>query len=115
MIPFDFVSDPMPGLLGPIYEIRYDYFKVSDLSAGTEAWANAIQERSKRDSLVLAGRLEFGQVNGILQIWAYSDLETRKQALAEASEQGMSPPADSPAPIHQVTKMVMPSMFSPLQ
>ena len=115
VIPFDFVSDPMPGLVGPIFEIRYDYFKVSDLVAGTQAWANAIQERSKRDSLVLAGRLEFGQVNGIIQIWAYSDMESRKEALAEASEQGISPPVDSPTPIHQVTKMIMPSTFSPLQ
>ncbi|MFE4499804.1 NIPSNAP family protein [Rhodococcus sp. NPDC056743] len=115
VIPFDFVSDPMPGLLGPIYEIQYDYFKVSDLGAGTEAWTNAIQERSKRDSLVLAGRLEFGQVNGIIQIWAYSDPETRRQAIAKASTQGISPPADCPTPIHRVTKMAVPSIFSPLQ
>ena len=42
------------------------------LDAG-EAWSNAIRERSQHGSLVLAGRLEFGQTNGVVQIWAHPD------------------------------------------
>ncbi|MEV6229701.1 NIPSNAP family protein [Saccharopolyspora shandongensis] len=114
LLPFDFVEDPAPGTVGPVFEITYDYFKVADLGSAATAWSRAIEERSKRHSLVLAGRLEFGQTNGIVQVWAYDDLDQRAHALDEAAARGLCPPADGPAPLEQVSKLMTPSAFSPL-
>lgn len=112
VLPFDFVEDLGPAELGPVFEIRYDYFQVSDLRAAGAAWSSAIEERSKHDSLVLAGRLEFGQTNGIVQIWAYPDEESR--ALQSAAHESWQP-ADGPVPTSTRVKTLAPSVFSPLQ
>ncbi|GAA1498702.1 NIPSNAP family protein [Paeniglutamicibacter kerguelensis] len=114
VIPFDFVEEPAPAAVGPVFEIRYDYFKVADLRAAGEAWSKAIRERSKHDSLVLAGRLEFGQTNGIVQIWAHPDEEHRARAVAVAGA-GATRPADCPAPLSTLVKRLAPAEFSPLQ
>ena len=66
------------------------------------------------DSLVLAGRLEFGQTNGVVQIWAYPDEEYRARALAVEGV-GATRPADCPAPLSTVVKRLAPAGFSPLQ
>lgn len=112
VIPFDFVEERAPGTLGPVFEIRYDYFQVNELRAADEAWSHAIRERSKRDSLVLAGRLEFGQTNGIVQIWAYPDEQSRAH---RAAAHGAWQSFDGPVPISTVVKRLAPSEFSPLQ
>jgi hypothetical protein len=110
VIPFDFVAVPEPGAVGPFFEIRYDYFKVSELRAAGEAWQAAIQERSRHESLVLAGRLEFGQSNGIVQIWGRSGVE---HGAREAS--AALPPVGGPVPSSTVVKQLAPAGFSPLQ
>lgn len=110
VLPFDFVEHRAPAAVGPVFEIRYDYFKVSDLRAAGDAWAAAIRERSRHDTLVLAGRLEFGQTNGIVQIWAYPGDEQRVAGAAGADRL-----FDGPAPVSTVTKRLAPSSFSPLQ
>lgn len=105
VLPFDFVEDREPGTtVGPVFEIRYDYFTGADLKAAVPAWTNAIQERSKHYALVLAGRLEFGQTNGIVQIWGYPD----------DSHSETWPPAIGPEPTSTVAKLLAPSAFSPL-
>lgn len=110
VLPFDFVQGPQPGSPGPFYEIRYDYFRVCELRAAGEAWSRPIQERSLTEFLVVAGRLEFGQSNGIVQIWA------RPQAGMGPME-GSNPAGayDGPAPTSTVTKQLAPAAFSPLQ
>lgn len=115
VLPFEFAQDREPGVVGSVVEIQYDYFAVADLRAAGEAWAPAIEERSKHDALVLAGRLEFGQANGIVQVWAYPDEERRAQSAAEAADRGVWPPLDGPMPTSTVTKVMAPSTFSPLQ
>ncbi|MEV5540873.1 hypothetical protein AB0L13_28880 [Saccharopolyspora shandongensis] len=55
------------------------------------------------------------QTNGIVQVWAYDDLDQRAHALDEAAARGLCPPADGPAPLEQVSKLMTPSAFSPLQ
>ncbi|MCG2623117.1 NIPSNAP family protein [Arthrobacter sp. I2-34] len=112
VLPFDFVEDRRPGTVGPVFEIQYDYFQVSDLRAAGEAWSNAIEDRSQHDSLVLAGRLEFGQTNGIVQIWAFPNEERRGQG---TSGKGAWRPVDGPVPTSSVVKQLSPSTFSPLQ
>lgn len=114
VIPFDFVEVPVPAAMGPVFEVRYDYYKISDLRSAGEAWSNAIRERGQHDSLVLAGRLEFGQTNGVVQIWAYPDEEYRARALAVEGV-GATRPADCPAPLSTVVKRLAPAGFSPLQ
>ncbi|MGM7778891.1 NIPSNAP family protein [Arthrobacter sp. KNU-44] len=112
VVPFDFVEERAPGAIGPVFEIRYDYFIVSELRAAGEAWSNAIKERSQHDSLVLAGRLEFGQTNGIVQIWAHPD--GKKRASGAIGAEAM-PPVDGPVPTSTMVKRLAPSVFSPLQ
>ena len=112
VMPFDFVQERGPGTLGPFFEIRYDYFTVVDLRAAGEAWSALIKERSAQDSLVLAGRLEFGQTNGIVQLWAYPDEASRARGAAEHSSRQ---PVDGPVPTSTVVKQLAPSVFSPLQ
>ncbi|MBO1269920.1 NIPSNAP family protein [Arthrobacter cavernae] len=112
VIPFDFVEERAPGAIGPVFEIRYDYFRVSELRAAGQAWSDAIRARSRHDELVLAGRLEFGQTNGIVQIWAHPDEEHRGRAVAAAVA---TLPVDGPVPLSTVVKRLAPSEFSPLQ
>lgn len=66
-IRLDFFDDSMPGILGRLFEIKYDYCQVDGLCAAGESWLSTIKESSKQHSLVLPGRLEFGQTNGIVQ------------------------------------------------
>lgn len=106
VVPFDFVQHRGVAAIGPVFEIRYDYFRVSDLRAAGEAWSRAIKERSGVDELVLAGRLEFGQTNGIVQIWAHPDEERRARAAL---------PGGGPDPLPTVLKHLAPAPFSPLQ
>lgn len=113
VIPFDFVEEPLPAAIGPVFEVRYDYFKVSDLRAAGEAWSNWIRKRSQHDSLVLAGRLEFGQTNGVVQIWACGGGEVPPRALGIAG--AAASPADCPAPLSTSVKRLAPARFSPLQ
>lgn len=108
VIPFDFVKDRAEDSIGPVFEIRYDYFKVSDLLAASQAWSQTIKERSAEQSLVLAGNLEFGQTNGIVQIWAYPDEESCARHVSKS-------PLDGPVPTSTVIKRLSPATFSPLQ
>ncbi|UVJ41406.1 hypothetical protein [Arthrobacter sp. CJ23] len=113
VIPFDIVEERAPGAIGPVFEIRLTtYFTVSELRAADEAWSTAIKERSQHGSLVRAGRMEFGQSNGIVQIWAHPNDEHR---VREAAAAGAMPPIDGRVPTSTVVKRLAPSVFSPFQ
>lgn len=115
VVPFDLAAPPPPSTVGPVFEIERDYFRVSDLGAATSAWQSAIAQRSRHATLVLAGRVEFGQTNGILQIWAYRSLAHRAQSLEAPGAGSARPPCDGPRPLAHASRMLSPAAFSPLQ
>lgn len=115
VMPFDFVDVPAPGAVGPVFEVEYSYFSGSDLGAAMKVWPDAIAKRSRRSTLVLAGRLEFGQTNGIVHVWAYRSPDHQAQAKEALRADGSWPPRDGPAPRGHESKTVRASTFSPLQ
>lgn len=112
---FDGVVPPAPSTVGPVFEIERDYFRVSDLGAATTAWQSAIAQRSRHATLVLAGRVEFGQTNGIVHIWAYRSPAHRTQALEALRTGSLWPPRDGPARLGHTSRLLSPAAFSPLQ
>src|SRR6266576_2554269 len=113
---FDFVPQPTPGKMGPVFEIRYYTLKGGTLPATAEGWKAKLPDRIKLSPVVLAGGVEFGKANGFVHIWAYQSLDQRMQIREEARKKGVwPPPGGADRLITQETKICLPSSFSPLQ
>ena len=104
------------GIAGPVYEIRTYGIKPGGLQPTIDLWEGAVPAREKLSPCVVAmvaldGPLRF------TNIWAYSTLDARSKARADAVAQGIWPPKGGPA--HLTTNMVstiaMPTAVSPLK
>ncbi len=104
------------GISGPVYEIRTYGIKPGGLMPTIDLWEQYVPLREKISPCVVAmvaldGPLRF------TNIWAYSTLDARSKARAEAVAQGIWPPKGGPA--HLTTNMVstiaMPTAVSPLK
>jgi NIPSNAP protein len=114
--PFDFVPEPRPGRMGPIFELRYYTLKPGTLPDTAKGWAEKLPERMKLSPVVLAGGVEFGKANGFVHIWAYQNLDQRMQVRDEARKKGVwPPPGGADRLLTQETKVLLPAAFSPLQ
>ena len=104
------------GIQGPVYEIRTYGIKPGGVQPTIDLWEQAVPAREKLSPCVIAmvaldGPLRF------TNIWAYSSLDARSKARADAVAQGIWPPKGGPA--HLTTNMVstiaMPTAVSPLK
>jgi len=104
------------GINGPVYEIRTYGIKPGGVQPTIDLWEQAVPARDKISPCVVAmialdGPLRF------TNIWAYSNIESRSKARAEAVAQGIWPPKGGPA--HLTTNMMstiaMPTAVSPLK
>jgi hypothetical protein len=116
LVPFDFVPPIKPGVMGPIFELRYYGMKAGttpDLKKRLEA---ALPARLKLSPLVTAGVCEFGQANRFIHIWAYESMDRRFAIRDEARQKGIwPPPGGGDSVLTQANKILLPSAFSPLQ
>ncbi len=116
LVPFPFLPEPVPGKMGPIYELRYYHIKAGTLPDLLKRWEGAIGPRAKMSPVVLAGHIDFGDANGFIHIWAYESLDQRMAIRNKAREQGIwPPPGGGDTLLEQSTKILLPSAFSPLQ
>jgi hypothetical protein len=114
--PFAFVPEVRPGRVGPIFELRYYTLKPGTLPDMAKGWEAKLPERTKFSPLVLAGPVEFGKANGFVHIWAYSSLDQRAKARADAQAAGAwPPPGGRDRLLSQDNKILLPAAFSPLQ
>lgn len=104
------------GIRGPVYEIRTYGIKPGGVQATIDLWEQAVPAREEISPCVVAmvaldGPLRF------TNIWAYSTVDARGKARADAVAKGIWPPKGGPA--HLTTAMTstiaLPTSVSPLQ
>ena len=102
--------------IGPLYEMRTYTYPPGSIPRVLEAWDNAIAEREKLSPLAGCWYSDFGGVNNFVSMWAYSSFEERLRIRKEAQDSGIWPPPKAPMPpTKQVTKVLWPAAFSPMQ
>jgi hypothetical protein len=115
VVPFPFLPEVRPGIIGPIFELRYYTLKLGTMPQVRKNWEAALPARLKLSPLVLAGAVEFGQADGFIHVWAYESLDQRMKLRAEAIAAGIWPPAGGEYLVTQENKILLPAAFSPLR
>ncbi len=104
------------GILGPVYEIRTYGIKPDGVQPTVDLWQQYVPEREKISPCIIAmialdGPLRF------TNIWAYSSLDARTKARADAVAQGIWPPKGGPAWLTtaMTSTIALPTAVSPLR
>ena len=100
--------------LGSIYEMRSYTYQVGSINKVIDIWADAVPAREEFSPLAAAMYTDVGGLNKWVHIWAYEDLEQRKNVRAEASKTSTWPPPTREFLVSQETKIMVPSSFSPM-
>ena len=100
--------------LGALYEMRSYTYKVGSINKVIDIWADAVPAREEFSPLVAAMHTDTGGLNKWVHIWAYDDLDQRKNVRAEASKTPTWPPPTREFLISQENKIMVPSAFSPM-
>ncbi len=114
-IPAPFMR-PLGGdqALGALYEMRSYTYKVGSINKVIDIWADAVPAREEFSPLVAAMHTDTGGLNKWVHIWAYDDLDQRKNVRAEASKTATWPPPTREFLVSQENKIMIPSSFSPM-
>ena len=116
VMPFPFVAAPKPGTYGPYYEFRQYEMKAGTLPDLLKRWEPKLPGRLGLSPIALAGHVEFGTANRFIHIWPYPSLDARGATRKKAVAEGLWPPGGgADTLVAQATKIVMPSVFSPMQ
>lgn len=110
-----FMRLPARSKMGPIYEMRLYTYPPEDIEMLLQAWGKAMPEREKLSSMVGCWYNESGGLNNFIHMWAYSSFEERLRIRQEAKDKNIWPPPSDARLIRQETKILLPSLFSPLQ
>ena len=114
--PAPFMAPMEPGKIGPMYEMRIYPYPQEVIPDVLDAFADAIPEREKLSPLAGCWYSDFGGVNNFVSMWAYPSFEERLRIRKEAQDRGIWPPPTAPMPpTTQVTKILWPAAFSPMQ
>lgn len=114
--PFPFIPAFEPGNHGPCYELRYYDMAPRSIPDSMEAWKTAAPERAKRSPIVAALHSDLGTLNKMVHIWGYKDLDERREIRLKAEADGVWPPKGAGGRAQmQMTKIMYPAPFSPLQ
>ena len=100
--------------LGSIYEMRSYTYQVVSINKVIDIWADAVPAREEFSPLAAAMYTDVGGLNKWVHIWAYEDLDQRKNVRAEASKTSTWPPPTREFLVSQETKIMVPSSFSPM-
>ena len=114
-IPAPFMR-PLGGdqALGSIYEMRSYTYQVGSINKVIDIWADAVPAREEFSPLAAAMYTDTGGLNKWVHIWAYNDLDQRKNVRAEASKTATWPPPTREFLVSQENKIMVPSSFSPM-
>ncbi len=114
-IPSPFTPTIAPAPKGWIYEWREYILKPGGIPGMMDSWADAIEARTKLSPLSVAMYTDLGDLNKWVHVWAYENLEHRREVRAEAAAKGIWPPKGGGG--HLVTqdnKILMSAPFSPM-
>jgi len=115
---------PIPqGKQGPFFEIRTYHFAGGELPIIKKNWEAAIDVRLEFGPVTAVWHCELGKVNTFQHIWPYESLNQREEIRQKAQATGLWPAGKKAIKeggrdyelIAQENKIVMPSVFSPLQ
>ena len=96
-----------------IYEMRTYLMKPGSIPEVEKRWAAALPERLKLSPLAGFWRTEVGQLNQIIHVWPYKDLNDRDATRAKAVQMGVWPPKASEFILEMESKILHPAPFSP--
>ena len=96
-----------------IFEIRTYLLKPGTVPKAEEAFAVAIDKRTKLSRLAGFWRTEVGLLNQIIHVWPYKDMNERDAIRAEAVKSGVWPPKIADFVLEMESKIVHPAPFSP--
>ena len=113
--PAPFMAPMEPRRIGPMYEMRIYSYPQEVIPAVLDAWADAVPEREKLSPMAGCWYSDFGGVNNFVSMWAYPSFEERLRIRKEAIDLGIWPPKAPMPPTTQVTKILWPAAFSPMQ
>jgi NIPSNAP len=113
-IPSPFTPVMAPAPKGWIYEWREYILKPGAIPAMMKSWGDAIEARTKLSPLSMAMYSELGDLNKWVHIWAYENLEHRREVRAEAQAKGIWPPGGGDYLVSQENKIVLSAPFSPM-
>lgn len=115
LLPAPFSPTLAPASHGALYEFCFDSYLPGGPAACRDAWATAIDARTKLSPLVFCGISEFGRLNQWVHIWAYRDHAHRDEVLARAARDGSWPPAGGrELLLKQESCLAAPAACSPL-
>ena len=113
--PAPFMAPMEPRRIGPMYEMRIYSYPQEVIPEVLDAWADAIPEREKLSPMAGCWYSDFGGMNNFVHMWAYTSFEERLRIRKEAQDRGIWPPKSPVRAITQVTKILWPAAFSPMQ
>src|SRR5258707_183770 len=96
-----------------IFEIRTYLLKPGTAPQAEEAFAVAIEGRTKLSRLAGYWRTEVGTLNQIIHIWPYKDVNERDRIRAEAVAAKVWPPKIADFVLDMESKILHPAPFSP--
>ena len=96
-----------------IFEIRTYLLKPGTAPQAEEAFAVAIDGRTKLSRLAGYWRTEVGTLNQIIHIWPYKDVNERDHIRAEAVRTKVWPPKIADFVLDMESKILHPAPFSP--
>jgi len=96
-----------------IFEMRTYLLKPGTVPQAEQAFADKIAERVKLSPLAGFWRTEVGQLNQIIHIWSYKDINERNEIRAKAVQMKLWPPAIADFVLEMESKILYPAPFSP--
>lgn len=93
--PFAFMGDIETGSFGPFYEIRTYAVAPGGMPSTVDAWSKVIERRQEMSKLLTVMQSIGSTPQTMVHIWPYSSIEERSKARAQASKEGIWPPAGS--------------------
>ncbi|MCC7107264.1 MAG: NIPSNAP family protein [Chloroflexi bacterium] len=107
-----------PETRGPFYEMRSYVVRQGTLPPMLETWGEWVEEREKYGKKVGVWGTMLGNLDKIVHIDPYPDLNTRVLTRQKVIDLGIWPPSPPPEGNYIVTqeiKIMLPARFSPLQ
>ncbi|XP_059149149.1 protein NipSnap-like isoform X2 [Physella acuta] len=118
VLAFSFWPQIQPREPSHIYELRSYTLKPGTLYEWGSCWANGIKHRQTNNEPVAGYFTHIGNLNCCEHIWAYKDLQTRKETREAAwNRPGWDQCVSYTVPLirHMKSRILIPTPFSPLQ
>ncbi|XP_033628458.1 protein NipSnap homolog 2-like [Asterias rubens] len=84
LLPFSFWGKPQPTDTGNLYELRSYHLRPGTLIEWANNWKNGIKHRREHSEAVAGLFTQVGDLYLVHHIWAYPDLQTRKEIREKA-------------------------------